>query len=466
MRLARFATLIVATPLAAVTAQPSRPSDIERAFLASAQQIRWPGFEPERIPLAVYDGQFTALFRHPAPPAEFVRSDSASRGAVMAGRHPAVTANSSAQIGGRGTATLMTDLRETGRRNTRASSPPAASLAAIALHEAFHVFQRERHVGWVGNEGDLFTYPVDDARRLALRRLETDALHRAQEAGSATRAVCWARAFLQLRTARYDGLDSAFTRYERLTELNEGLANYIQTLANGQRRVPFPAHEFSPSAVRLRTYTTGTAIALLLDRVSPGWQALLESQDQYTLDQLLTEALVHTPASANTCAHSRREHTVALRVAQHDSVAIAASRRARRRTFDARSGLRLVVEANDAAPLWPQGFDPLNVERVNGGLLHTRFLSLGNDAGTIELIDEEAANVEAVTAAAGAHPLFTGVRHLSAAGFRSPEVRARGDSVTIVAKGLKLTLRGATLRRSRDSLIVTLSKSKTGSAEY
>lgn len=74
----------------------------------------------------------------------------------MTGRHPAITANSSADIGGRSTATLMVD--------ARSASGDVAGLAAVALHEAFHVFQREHHKGWVGNEGDMFTYRVDVRR--------------------------------------------------------------------------------------------------------------------------------------------------------------------------------------------------------------------------------------------------------------------------------------------------------------
>lgn len=458
MRSALPAVVFLVAPVCAASAQqPPRAVSIERAFLAVAGRVHWPGFDAASIPLAIYDGQTTTLFRHPAPPQGFAPLANAALGAVMTGRHPAITANSSADIGGRGTATLMVD--------ANAASRDVTGLAAVALHEAFHVFQREHHQEWVGNEADMFTYPVDDARRLALRRLETDALRKAQLAVSARDASCWARAFVTLRAARYDGLDSAFSNYERLTELNEGLANYIQTLANGKHTVTFPADEFAASAVRLRTYTTGSAIALLLDRVSPRWQESLEAHDQNSLDRLLAAALSRRPASANACAHSARERDNALRVAQADSAAIATSRSARRVAFDARGGRRLVVVAADGAPLWPQGFDPLNVERVNGGVLHARYLKLGNDAGSIELIDEEEGDIEAFTVGAGAHPLFNGVQRLSMVGFAAPKVREQADTVTIVAKGVKLSLRGAALRRSGDSLVVLLAKPAAGAPQ-
>ena len=38
--------------------------------------------------------------------------------------------------------------------------------------------------------------------------------------------------------------------------------------------------------------------------------------------------------------------------------------------------------------LWPQGFDPMNVRRLDTVLLHTRFLSLGNDASTFEVMGD------------------------------------------------------------------------------
>ncbi|MDM7915603.1 MAG: hypothetical protein QUU85_10120, partial [Candidatus Eisenbacteria bacterium] len=60
----------------------------------------WPGFDPLAVPLAVYDGARTTLFRHPSPPPEF-RSlpGSAPPASVFEGRYGAMTANTSAEIG-------------------------------------------------------------------------------------------------------------------------------------------------------------------------------------------------------------------------------------------------------------------------------------------------------------------------------------------------------------------------------
>ena len=83
--------------------------------------------------------------RRLAPPDSFRPVEGRDRLQVMAGRHPGVVANSSAEIGGVPTATLMFE-----------GNPDAQPLAAVALHEIFHVFQGARHAGWVANEADLF----------------------------------------------------------------------------------------------------------------------------------------------------------------------------------------------------------------------------------------------------------------------------------------------------------------------
>ena len=65
----------------------------------------WPGFRPVETPYALFDGKRTYLFGHPSPPPGFTRGEGSVR--VMEGRHPEVTSNSSAKIGGVVTATAV-----------------------------------------------------------------------------------------------------------------------------------------------------------------------------------------------------------------------------------------------------------------------------------------------------------------------------------------------------------------------
>lgn len=434
--------------------------DAERALAVArevervaGQRALWPGYDPMGIPLAIFTGERTYLFRHPSPPQGFAPLSGAEpAAAVFDGRHPGVTSNSSTDMGGVMTATLLSD----GARATRG----ATELAAIALHEGFHVYQRQRHPGWSGNEADLFLYPVDDAPLLERRRLESEALRRALGASITADASCWSRMALAFRRERFAAMDAAFSRYERRSELNEGLATYVQLRATGKSTVEIPESEFPAIEVRGRIYAVGPALAFLLDRLRPGWPALLEADDARSLDELL-EATVADDAQG-TCALAAAESERIARIARDDAAAVVAARTARRRAFDARPGWRVTVEAAAERPLWPQGFDPLNVERVDGGFLHTRFLRLGRDGGELRVIDEAGADLDALTEAVGPHPLFNGIRRVTVAGLSRPEVSVAGTSVVVDAPGLAATFERAHVRVGEGEVAVELDPAAKG----
>ncbi len=439
------ASLLLLLVAARAHAQATTPFDVEREVRRIAGSTAlWPGFAPLAIPLAVYDGERTLFFRHPSPPAGSVPVPGTDA-VALSSRHPAVTANSSAEIGGVVTATLLAD-------GPRAAGG-ATALAATALHEAFHVFQRRRHPSWIANEGDLFLYPVDDPVPLAERRLESAALARALGAGDGAVAACWAREALAHRAARFAAMDSAFARYDRASELNEGLAAWIQLRAEGRATVAIPAAELPAAAVRDRAYLVGPALAFLLARFEPAWRDSLEADDRRSLDGMLAEALARLSAR-RPCGFATSEVAEIRRVADADARAVTDERGARRAAFDARPGPRLVVEAAQGRPLWPQGFDPLNVSRVEGGLLHTRFLALGNAAGTLRALDEGSADVDALTEAAGAHPLFDGVRRVTVAGCGPLAVGREGTAVTVRGAGCTLRFDGAEVTEEGGNVVV------------
>ncbi|HSK80761.1 MAG TPA: hypothetical protein VLQ45_30180 [Thermoanaerobaculia bacterium] len=449
--------LLVLIAFGAGAACSATAQELERALSVgreverlAGQRVFWPGWNPLAIPLAVYTGENTYLFRHPSPPAGFSRLEGAGANVfVMDGRHPEVTSNTSADIGGTATATLVAD----GERAARS----ATELAAVALHEAFHVDQRKRHPGWAGNEADIFRYPTEDARLLGLRRLESAALRRALGAADPAGAACWARLALGYRRERFAGMEPAFPAYERLTELNEGLATYIQLIAEGKTTIEIPAAEFPSTEFRARIYTVGPALAFLLDRLRPGWQSALEADDKQFLDQVLESALSGEPQKgAAPCALGADEAAEIQRTAQADAAAVITVRGERRKAFDARPGWRVVIQAAEGQPLWPQGFDPLNVERVEGGVLHTRFLKLGNDAGELQAIDEAGVDIEALTEGAGAHPLFNGVRRVFATGFAKPEIRTEGEQVIVSTPGFKAQFRKAGVQVNGTEVLVRL----------
>lgn len=449
--LAAAAAMLLAAsrPVAAQDSSVAPAIELEVEAIAGSGEL-WPGFEPLSVPLAIYDGRQTWLFRHPSPPAAFVPVPGPVPAArAYPGRHSAVTANSSAEIGGVATATLLAD-------GTRGRQPPA-ELAAVATHEAFHVYQRRRHPGWSGNEGDLLVYPVTDADLLAARRLESEALGRAMANVEAAGAACWARVALSYRRERFAAMDSAFAAYERLTELNEGLAAYIQLRAGGGSRVTIPDGEFLPEAVRLRAYTIGPAWALLLDRLAPGWRAALEANDRQSLDGMLDAAVngPEAPASA-PCGFTPVEVGAAKRNARIDAAGVTAGWGTRQRAFETREGWRVVIQSAPGQPLWPQGFDPLNIDRVDGALIHTRFLKLGNDAGVMTALDETDADIEARTVGVGPHPLFNGVAWVEVVLPARPVVERAAGSTTIRGPGFVAELRHATVDEGGKEILVQL----------
>jgi hypothetical protein len=383
----------------------------------------WPGFDPRKTPVAIYDGTNTYLHRHPAPPQGFAPLEGHPGFYVFAGRHPSVRANSSADIGGVTTATLL--LGSGGR-----------DRAAVLVHECFHVFQRQRYPGWSANEAVLFTYPVEDAENLALARLELQALGRALAGDRA----CWAGRAISLRRERFARLPGDAVAYERGTELNEGLAQYVEGIAEGRKDVRF--RDFGPAEVRPRGYVSGEALAKLLDQLAPDWK----SRVSRSLDELL-------PDTAADCDFTDEERQAARRQAEAGVEALKRQRAELLAMFQTQPGWRLTVEAADGKPLLLKSFDPMNVERLTQrAILHKRMLQLGNDAGTLEIM-----NHGSVTTAAGGHPLFDGVRQWTTTGLAvKPEIGREGDKLVITASGIRVSFSGAQVESQAEAVVVHL----------
>ncbi len=441
----RVATLLLVSPLAQAVATPSSHPASPSAIAASLASIEdgslWPGFSPKNTPLAIWDGQETHLFRHPSPPKGCKPENKKDKSSPQRckGRLAGVVANSSAEIGGVTTATLVLDL---------APDHSAADWAAIAAHEAFHVFQRERHPTWVGNEAELFTYPFDHHDLLSLRRLETAMLARALSAvGDERRA--WAATFVAVRDQRYASLPQGAIGYERGTELNEGLARYVEGKARGEK-AKVVADDYPAEAVRLRAYDTGWAIAALLDEVAPDWQKGLEAGDSRPLDRLLADALAKLGVVAQEPRTSER--VAASYGALRDAELYQGSLARFREDFEQRPGFELTLDAA-ALALDARGFDPLNVVRLSDReVLHRRFVKLGNGHGEIEIHGSES-----LSTAAGAHPLFAGVSRLSVRGLAAePKIREKDGGLTIEAPGIQGTFRGAHFERVGSKTVVTL----------
>jgi hypothetical protein len=407
---------------------------IIREFDRIAAQKLWPGFDPAATPIEFYDGTNTYLCNHPSPPEGFRPIPGKKNISRYPGQHDTVRANTGTEVNGVPTATA--DLSK-----PRTSS--AEELAALLLHEAFHVFEHKRYSKWGGNEVDLFTYPVDNAEPLAQRRLESAALVHALGSPDEKDARCWIRKAMALREKRFGAMPANAATYERQSELFEGLAQYIQFNSIG-RAAALTTEDFPPDQgqVRQRAYASGQALALLLDRLDADWKSQLGDGQETSLDELLTHRLAGMTVPA-PCDFSAGEPEAAVARARRDIAESAANRKRQKQEFLDARGTRVEIVAGKE-PLWPQAFDPWNVVNLgNNEILHTRFIKLGNGSGSVEVLRHSA-----ITEAAGAHPLYNGIRRIIVTGLDQPKVSVTRGKVTLEASGVKATFTGSVQRES------------------
>ncbi|MCL4544831.1 MAG: hypothetical protein M1118_09605 [Chloroflexi bacterium] len=428
------------------------PSERDAAFplalLAEVDRLAtrslWPNYDPRTLPVAIYDGRQTWLSRHPDPPPEFTPGEARLPFLVYPGLHPAVRANSSVTLHGHATATVLLD--GTGRRSL-------TDLAALVIHELFHVYQRQRRPDWTANEADLFVYPMDDADLLHLRHLETAGLRQALHALDPLEQASWAAMALGYRRERFERLPSEAIAYERGNELQEGLARYVDGKARGDLdRLTALDQDFPADGVRERTYAVGRTLALLLDRLAPGWQDELEAGETRPLDVLLATALARLGAAPAVFTQEELAHT--REQAQADVTTLQRERSEHRKDFFALPGWQVVIRVEHGESLWPQGFDPSNIQQLGDSeVLHTRWLRLGNTAGSVEVL-----GWQALTEAAGIHPLFTGVRTVTIAGLPEQLVvrTAAADAIEVTAVGVTATFRQARLETQQRVVVITI----------
>lgn len=392
-------TLVVFIAVQALGAQPApaRVARLDSMMQVHARLARthrgalWPGFNPETIPVAfVFDGK-TLLFNWDGPlPAGFTSvanaraawRDSAALGA----------ASTSVRIGDRLAAQVV--VRDW----------DAADLIPIAFHEAFHVFQsvqrkEGRRFGAGENSFYVASYPVFDVTNEALFALETRILATALETADREAREVLGRQFVAVRRNRHRRLVTDFAEFDRASELNEGLAEYVLVRVLGllaaDREIPASWRSNAASqlaartrqlanvtsdssmSLRLRYYHTGPAIARLLDELDPSWKGSFVAQNMW-LEDALAEATGLNVAErmAFRAAHERFDTAAQVGRSRMMIARLQAQRRARADSVLATPGVLLVVRA-DSLPsknFNMCGFDPQNLLQVTDRVrLQTRW---------------------------------------------------------------------------------------------
>ncbi len=414
----------------------------------------WPGFDPTAWPLALFDGRQTFLLRHSNPPPEFKPLPGRPDILVFPGRYPDVAANSTREINGIRTATVL------------AASGVERALSAT-IEEVFHVFWLARHTGFRPNEMHRYKYPLNDVDLLVSVLAENEALARAVDCGSAKLAGGWLAAANGFRSKQESRLDEDIVTFQTDLEMMEGTANFAAQFALGETpgliasrlRRARPVED-----IRWRFYETGAALCWLLERFRPGWKQVLDADPALTTRALLKSGFARRGSAPPGFTNAEM---AAFRARAQDSLAdLTARRRSLRQELLARPGARVVVEVADgAAPLTLGRFDPINLFVLEDGeVAHPNFITLSDTRGSIELTNPGYARrsfggTVALTAAARTHPMGR-IRKMTVVGIQGqPRVDRKDGAVRVEAPGVRVDFKGAEVRTEGGTILIKVGAS-------
>ena len=416
----------------------------------------WPGFDPARMPIALFDGERTVLLRHPAPPPEFIPLPDRPGVLFYKGRYPAVVSNRVVEIGGALTGTVLATPND-----------PIHGTLLACIEEVFHAFWRPRHPSLRPDEMIRYGYPIDDAENLVRLLAEDEALARAIESDGDRNAAAWAAAATKFRAERTASLSPDVLSYETAMETMEGTANYVSRLALGETpsETAVRLRQARPAdGIRWRFYDSGAAVCMLLERLLPGWKDLCEQDPAQEIGGLLGAELMRRRVAPAT--FSLREMKAFRAAAETRIAGLARSRREMRADVLGRPGARVLIElAAGARPLRVERFDPMSLSILDRGqVVHANYLTLSGESGSIEVANPEYvrrsfAGTVSLTESAGRHPLTAGVRRLTVLAIRSdPRVSRDNGVVRIESPEIRASLAGADVRVQGQTIRVTLPK--------
>ncbi len=431
----------------------------------------WPGFQPESIPVVyVLPASGRLLLGWTSELPEGFTPLTGLSNAGWASETAGGAASTSVNLEGRQVAQVVVNELE------------LASLVGITIHEMFHAFQAavsrdDRRFGQGENSFLVTRYPVFDPVNEAEIALEGRLLAAALAAKDDARERV--RQFVAVRESRQRSFDSDLAEFETAAELNEGLAQYaglraLQLFAEdptlgwrdearveaarmlgalddliGERERSF----------RLRYYSTGSALASLLDRFGRAeWKTRLV-ESNLTLHDLLAEYVGYREGERELRARAGREFdAAALGATARRSVAeLRESRRARVDSALSRPGVQVVIMSEGLGFVGLCGIDPQNLLQVDEGvLLHTRWLvlcagsALRAEFTTPVVHDQRQATVRAVVGPLGELRLSADGVLLEPAQLEDPlgveKLELKAPGLQLSAARADLELEGSVLR--------------------
>ena len=354
---------------------------------------------------------------------------------ILEGRHLAVFGNRRTMLENVWLATSILNA------STSATGRPLTirEIAALVLHEQFHVFQAIRHPDWLPDDLALFDYPLDSVESLRLRMAEVEGFKRAVTAEEENDAAGWAAWALKMRRQRLSGLPDKHARYESELQRLEGTAEYIEYLAGGRGVMDGPrAAGIAPRAARELGYQEGRWLAVLLDRLDPDWKDAWESGEFAYLEDRLEKTLQEFPEQRSFTPSEMQAMDAEAEQSLRRSEA---ERKKLSETVKSTIGNKLEIIAVNR-PLKLQNFDPFNIEALNEReMLHKEWLVLKNERGAVEVFRQPCLteiNKESQIVRLTIPGLFSRVRAFR----RGGRVTAKMEGITAVFEGAKLSVRG------------------------
>jgi hypothetical protein len=427
--------------------QPVPVADIFKVMelaTGSAMDGLWPEFKTSEIPVLVFDGLNTYLFHSRAVPDGFVSEEIVPGVLVYNGQHSQVRGNSIIRLGETWLATsvLSASSRRTGEKYG------LRDMAGIIVHEQFHVFQRLRHPQWRQNDGLLLRYPEDTSDVLLLRRTEKEAFRRAVVSDGKEEIAAWAKVALQSREERLGRLAPPFALYEKELQRTEGLSDYIERAARGldPLNASNMTNGIAPAGIRDLGYVEGRWIAMILDKLSPGWKSRLEEDDSLYLEDILKAGIDESPVPKK--AFTSEEIEAMKAAADADLTQWQARKKAEIETYSAQPGYRIEVRSS-ALPFAIRLFDPLEMEILaDGGVYHRMIFSAANESGSLR-IQNHPCLAYFNDSARVTRLLINGLK-------RAPEVMESKKTLTLKDNGISIELRYSNLSLNNDIFTVEL----------
>jgi len=94
-----FSALLSIFSFAVPAAPDPGPVAVMAEFDRQTASELWPGFDPKKIRVEIFDGRQAWLFRHPKPPEEFNENPEHPGLRVYNGRHPSIRSNTNIETG-------------------------------------------------------------------------------------------------------------------------------------------------------------------------------------------------------------------------------------------------------------------------------------------------------------------------------------------------------------------------------